>query len=136
MKITKVDKDMWAEVSGTFHEAVFGDKFDDGQERVDFGLLASTHADKLIGYATCREEDSRVVYMQYGGALPEARQTTNVWYAYNQLVKYLAERYPTITTRIENTNKPMIRMAMRVGFLITGVRMWDGKVLLELQRRN
>ena len=135
MKVHRIQADKWAQMSETFHAVVFGQPFADSSERIDYALTVTNAEQKLIGYSTVREETGSVAYMQYGGALPEKQNTASVWWAYKELVDWLAERYDVVTTRIENTNLPMLRIATKVGFLITGVRTWDGRVLLELQRR-
>ena len=39
--------------------------------------------------------------------------------------------YKRITTYIQNTNSPMLRIAMKVGFKIIGTRTFKGDVMVE-----
>ena len=46
-------------------------------------------------------------------------------------VEWCKPRYKRITTLIENKNTVMLKMAMKVGFRVIGVRNFQGSILLE-----
>jgi RimJ/RimL family protein N-acetyltransferase len=122
---------MWDSVSSEAHKEVFGKNDLEGIEGVDY-VLAVLEGESILGYVTVIEENKRVAYWQLGGILPENRAKPAMYRAYKMLIEWTLERYLKITTRIENTNTAMLRMAMKAGFVIQGVRVWDGKILLEL----
>lgn len=104
--------------------------FPEDGERIDYALVVFKE-DKPLGYVTCREETSEIVYWQYGGTF-----TGNLTYrAYEKLIDHCRGNYKLITTRIENTNTAMLRIALKAGFIVTGFRYFDNGLYLELQNR-
>ena len=103
-------------------------------DRVDFVLLGELEG-KPLGFLSCKAFDSQTVYCQFGGAFPEVEKVYRAR-AYQQALIFLKERYKTVFTFVDNTNVPMLRLAMANGFLIEGIRMsGSGKVLVELYAR-
>lgn len=130
--IKELTKAQWKEISYNAHKATFNAESDPEKERIDFALLAiDTRHNSIIGYVTCRESDADTVYWQYGGSLPSSRASVHILKAYQLMINYCGLKYKRMTTLIENTNKAMLKMAAHVGLIITGVRTYNGKVLLE-----
>lgn len=101
-------------------------------DRIDFALLGVNDEGIPLGYITCRELDANVLYWQFGGAFPSSRSTIHCMACYCSFYNFCRTRYKRICTYIENTNQVMLKMAMKIGFLITGIRNFDGSILLEL----
>lgn len=100
------------------------------KQRIDFALV-SRWGDRLMGYVTCREMDADTVYWQFGGAFPGTKDTALTFKGYTALIGHCKNKYKRITTLIENTNTPMLKMAMKAGFLIVGIRNYNASILLE-----
>lgn len=129
IEVEELTRDEWAEFAARAHLECFGKHYPPERQRFDFALTACL-GDQILGYVTCRETDSETVYWQFGGAFPGTRDTLLSWPGYVALVKH-CNRYKRITTLIENTNRVMLKMAAKVGFVIVGVRHVGGSTLLE-----
>ncbi len=112
------------------HEAAFGTVKKAESERLDFALLAVKN-EIPMGYITCREHDDKTVYWQFGAAFPGTKGTAGTYKIYSAAVEHCLKRYDRILTYIGNTNTAMLRLAMQVGFRVTGVRNYDGEILVE-----
>lgn len=131
MKIVRVEKDAWRDLSENAHLLCFDKTKDPSTERIDFALLAVGEREEPIGYVTLREIDKDTVYWQFGGSFENARGTIKSFQIYQSFVRYSKEHYKRVTTLIENDNLVMLKMAMKVGFRIIGIRNFKGSVLLE-----
>lgn len=132
MKITKED---WASVSHDAHLIAFGKNRKPESERIDFALLVESDAGVPMQYATCREHDSDSLYFQFGGSFPGTKGTILSLRSLELLLNWIQNNgYQRISFLVENTNQAMLKLAMRCGFLITGVRYFKSSVLLEHAR--
>lgn len=132
MKVIRIEKEHWAALSEGAHRIVFKENKPCEMDRIDFALSVEENDDSLISYVTCRENDRDTVYMQYGGSFPGARGTPKSLHAFLAIVRWFKESgYKRVWCLVENTNKAMLKLAMRAGFLITGIRVYKGNVLLE-----
>ncbi len=129
--VERLESDKWIQDSELAHRLSFDAHRSKDLERIDFALVTMKDS-KPHGYVTCIEMDSETVYWQIGGAFPNAKGTGAVVPCYIAMVDWCLERYRRITTRIENTNVAMLRLAMKVGFLIVGTWNFKGKIYLEL----
>lgn len=130
-KVTRIEAKDWVErFSERAHSLVFQKHKPAEWDRIDFALLVTQGTD-LIGYATCREHDSKTLYLQYGGAFPGTRETSMSLPAYIELIEWCRKNYAKVTTVVENDNIVYLKFAMRVGFRIVGLRAFQGQVLLE-----
>lgn len=130
--VKKLSADDWAGFSEAAHKICFSEQKPKEWDRIDFALLGVNSDDVPLGYVTCREMDANAVYWQFGGAFPSSRGTINSFACYAEFFRFCQLRYKRIATYIENTNQAMLKMAMKIGFLITGIRNFDGEILLEL----
>lgn len=130
INIKRFSKENWALISKEAHAAVFGTVRDSAIERIDFVLVA-TMDKSPIGYITAREHDSETVYWQFGGVLMVHRGVSTLK-AYMMAIEEMRRSYKRITTCILNTNFTMLKMAMKVGFIINGVKVINGNTLVEL----
>lgn len=129
MNVTYYSKEEWKPVSETAHLLCFGTKKPESLDRIDFALVVGTETP--AGYLTCREQDADTLYWQFGGAFPGTRNSSMTWKGYQAFVEWCKPKYKRITTLIENDNTVMLKMAMKIGFRIQGVRVFKGQVLVE-----
>jgi len=131
LQIYQLDKAEWTRFSEDAHAAVFGKVKPTFMDRIDYAWL-SVKDDKPVAYVTVRELDHETVYWQYGGAFPWALKS--IWMARSYALALEKQRSLSklVTTRVENTNLKMLRLALGHGFLINGVRMSHQSVLIEL----
>lgn len=130
-KIVHYSAKEWASVSEEAHRIAFGTIKPASMDRIDFAILV-TKEDVAVGYITCRETDNKTLYWQHGGAFPGTKDSIYSWPAYALCMDHCQGMgYDRVTTLIENTNLVMLKMAMKVGFKIIGVRNYKGAILLE-----
>lgn len=122
----------WDEVSEFAHIAVFGEERPKDLNRHHFivGLFVDN---KLGGYFTCMEMDSETAYIQHGGVFPNFARSIHVVPGYFKMLGLLKEQYKRAWTRIESTNKAMLKMAIHAGFEIVGTYKFKDKLLIELE---
>lgn len=127
MNIVRYSSSEWSEVAETMHLSVFNEFRPSDLNRIDFALVVWN--DKIpMGYITCAEYDSKSIYIGYGGSLQKSFKNL---FAYHMLLSYLKERYLRVNTLIENNNITMLKMALSSGFLVTGIRYFNGSIMLE-----
>lgn len=118
--------------SESAHRAVFRTIKPASWDRIDYAwLLVRRDPGEVLCYVTVRETDHETVYWQFGGALPPAKGTTAVYRAFCTALSAQKKRSKRVTMLIENTNTPMLKLAAKAGFLICGVRYYQGTVLVE-----
>lgn len=120
----------WKKFGENAHKIAFSEILPPGQNRIDFALMPVKNGVPM-GYVTCRELDSDTLYWQFGGAFPGTKSTSLSWQAYQALLGWCKERYKRVSYLVENTNLPMLKMAMLSGFRIHGVRFYKGSILVE-----
>lgn len=130
MIVDQIFPEDWVEQSEDAHAIVFGTRKPSEWDRLDFVLVVGDGRTPF-GYVTCREHDAKTLYWQFGGAFPETRHTSRSFHGYMAFVEWCKPRYDHVSTLIENDNLVMLKMAMKVGFRIVGVKSFKGKVLLE-----
>ena len=133
MELKKLSKEEWKHLCANAHLVCFNESRDPEMDRIDFALL--TVKDSVPGaFVTIREVDSESIYWQYGGAFPSIRGTTEVLKHYKSFFNWCADSgYKRASTLIENTNVPMLKLAMHCGYRIIGIRMFGGLILCELK---
>lgn len=132
MQVMKLTPSQWSLFAADAHKIAFGERKDPATDRIDYALLVVNDRDEPAAYVTCREHDASTVYWQFGGGMPTTVGTHAVLKTYLAMIDW-ARRfgYDRITTLIENTNTAMLRLAMKAGFRIVGVRTYKGSILLE-----
>lgn len=114
------------------YDSAFGEIRKVEIEKCDFVLIAKNSEFKPVGFVTCHEMDSETLYWQFGGASKEIKNTFHVLNHYINFIKWSISRYKRITTRIENTNTAMLKIAIKCGFIIYGIWNFKNTVYLEL----
>jgi hypothetical protein len=100
---------------------------------VDFALLVDDIDEQVpMAYVTCQELDAETLYWQYGGSFPGTRDTVLSAKCFDLFMSWAKDiGYRRVGFRVENTNYPMLKLAMRGGFKIVGLRAFHNYVLLE-----
>lgn len=131
IEIKRIDKDTWRKHFSEYaHRICFDEVKDSSKERIDFALMGFKDGEPA-GYATCLELDSETIYMQFGGAFPNIKNSIYSMKIYQMFINQLKSKYNFIGTLIENKNFAMLKFAQKAGLLITGVRYFNNNILLE-----
>lgn len=129
--VNRIEAQDWKETFSENAHRICFEKHKPGEwDRISFALIVA-NGEQAMGYLTCREHDAESLYWQFGGSFPGTQGTTMTWRGYQAFVEYCRPNYKRITTLIENENVAMLKMAMKVGFRIIGLRAFGGKVYLE-----
>lgn len=130
MQIVVCDREHWKQYSENAHLIAFNETGYSEIERCDYALMVVDNDEPLM-YATIKELDAMSGYMQRGGAFPSAKGSTKSYRAFELILDFLKERYPYVTMRVENKNLPMLKFAMKAGFIIDGISYFKNKIYLE-----
>jgi len=132
MIVRKFSPTEWAVMAENAHRYCFSEIRPADMDRISFAI-ASFEDEVPFGYVTVRELDSESVYWQYGGAFKSCEKSVKVLKHYQGYINFCKEAgYKRISTYIQNTNLPMLKMAMHCGFRIIGVRLFQNEVFCEL----
>lgn len=129
-----MDHETWSrEWSEMAHKISFEEARPKEMDRIDFALLMINPLNERPGgYCTVRELDRDSVYLQYGGSFPETEKTISVAVLYSAMIDWLRERYQRVTTLVSNQNVGYLKLCMKYGFRIIGVRCFQNEVFVEL----
>lgn len=119
----------WAEAA---HKVVFEEKRPAEMNRIDFALLVINAKNEPGAYCTVREFDHESIYWQYGGAFPGTIGTIYTVQMYEALIEWCRQKYKRITTLVNNENISYLKLCMKFGFRIIGVRVFKGEIFVEL----
>ena len=122
----------WANLEELSHQICFGE-FRPSQLNRHHFVIGGFVNKELSGYYTCLEMDSETVYIQNGVAFPNFEKTSYVVQGYQKMLEALSMDYKRAWTRIKNTNRPMLKMAIAAGFLIVGTYTFKNEILVELE---
>lgn len=132
VEIKRLSPEEWKKLAFDAHKTVFGEIREAEKDKIDFVLFATDKSNTPVGYITVKHMDDESVYWQFGGSFPTYRGTSTTYRSYEMSVNWVQQRgYKRILTYIENTNIPMLKMAMKVGFKIIGIKVFKEHVLLE-----
>ena len=131
LNVVKFDPVEWEVVSPDVHRTVFGTEKPSSFDRISYALGVEDGCGKPMAYVTVREHDHESVYWQFGGAFPPAANSITAYRAFCELIKYQLAQSQRITFLVENDNENMLRLAMKEGFRIVGVRYFKNHILLE-----
>ena len=133
MKVTKFSLTEWGEMKPEIlHSLCFNELREHKANTFDFALLV-TDEDIPQCYATCIEMDNESIYMQHGGALPSAKENLRAVRGYHLIINWIKEKYKRASTRIENKNIAMLKLAFSAGFLVNGIDLFGDEIFLHLK---
>jgi len=130
LDIVRVTPKEWSKLAHNAHVICFNEIRDPSLDRIDYALLTVRDGTPL-NYCTVKELDADSCYWQYGGAFPNTEGTVQSFKSYKRNAEYCLSKYQRITTYIQNTNTPMIKIALKVGFVIVGTRFFKNEVFVE-----
>jgi len=120
MEVQRFSLEEFNVISKQVHLNCFNEIREEEVNTFDFALMA-IHKGEPVAYATCIEFDKDTCYMQHGGSLPGGHGTINTARGYVKMLMFIKEKYPMITTRIQNTNVRMLKLALGAGFIPIGI---------------
>jgi hypothetical protein len=132
VKVCQVKKEDWNSLAERAHLIVFNEIKKPDLDRIDFALMVQTDSGVPMQYATCRELDAESLYFQYGGSFPGTKGTLKSIRCLEKIIEWAEfAGYRRISFLVENTNEAMLKLSLRCGFLIVGLRTFKGLILLE-----
>lgn len=130
IRVEKISPQAWKSIGAKAHQLAFGEGRPTGQERLDFALLV-LEDDTILGYMTCRELDAVTLQWLYGGVIGKSHACLT-WRGLRAAIHWCkAAGYEKLLSIVENTNRAMLKLELTLGFLIFGLRMHAGHVLVE-----
>ena len=130
-EIRRVSNIEWEKYADQAHFVAFGETNRSRLDRIDFCILVVCKGE-VGGYITCKEMDSETCYIQYGAVFPNFAKSVYVSPGYLEMIRHLTDRYQNVTTKVENTNFPMLKLAMKAGFTVVGTSKFKDKLFLDL----
>lgn len=129
--VKRIEKEDWKLLSKDSHVTVFKEEWDPEKERIDYALVTTDIDNQLIQYSTIRELDADTGYLQYGGSFPSYRGSVAAYRSFQAILRWLQAQYRYVSFLTENTNFPMLKFAIREGFVIVGMRVFKNHIMLE-----
>jgi len=133
MKIVHHTRQEWTAVERASHNEVF-----EGRHQIPLSsqyhtsVVATTDEGDIIGYALVADCLCGY-YLEYGGATSKFKNSPKILPALKMIVEYIASsNMQYIITHVANNNVSMIKLYIKLGFLITGVSIWNGNTMVEL----
>jgi hypothetical protein len=135
MQVYKLTKSQFDEMLADTHTCVFGGELPLDFFRYDCAYVLSEQKD-FIGYALVREMSGEDVELSYGGLVEEHRSKDTKNYFYGVLGRAKEDGYKFAHIQVKNDNLKMLRLALSVGFLVTGFRQSGEQNKLVLMTLN
>jgi hypothetical protein len=131
VQIHAVSPAEWSKLAEDAHRILFGESRPAEFNTFDYAMVV-VDKEQITAYATIIEMDKETAYMQHGGALPNIKGTINSKRTYHGIIEWLKSRYKRISTRIQNKNVPMIKLALSEDLIIHGCDCHPDGVYLHL----
>ncbi len=131
MRVERVEKADWNKLAEDAHLICFQEKRPAHLNTFDFAIVPLDEK-TIYGYATIIEMDAETAYMQHGGSMPNIKGTVSTKRCYHEMIDWLKARYKRISTRIENKNVAMLKLAMSEGLIIHGCDCYADGIFLHL----
>ncbi len=131
LAIEKIEPELWAsDFAHSAHLAVFKEYLGE-DDPVDVAMLATIDG-VVAGYSTARHLGEGCLHLNYGGAVEPARGTPEILMLYKMLIAEYLKIASYLRTYVHNKNLSYLTLALREGFIVTGIRTFRGDTLLEL----
>lgn len=127
--VRRISAEDWMPVSELAHGVAFGETRPACKDRIDFVIIAEK-CGHPVGYITARETDAESVYWQFGGIFGGPLGQMGLL-SYLDAINLMRQSYSRITTLIHNSNVVMLKLALKCGFLVTGIKTFEGRTLVE-----
>jgi hypothetical protein len=129
LEIKIIYPEQFKPLSREMYKRVFNEEHPRQEERIDFACVFF-YQENPVGYVTCYERNSEVLYIQFGGTFPEYRNRRAVFVAFDLLNIKLLKKYQFLTAKIKSENIPMLKLAFECGWRIVGTSLTSNKKLL------
>jgi len=129
--LQKLSLEEWKVMSKSAHALCFTDHQDPESLTCSYVLLVVDDTGIPLSYTSIIEHSKTSAYMQHGGAFPHIRSTVTVLKTYQMVLDFLKKNYNRITTRIQNINTRMLKLALSQGLLICGADSTDGETFVS-----
>jgi len=129
--IKVISPETWKECSEKVHSIVHQTHRHPEFERIDYVLVSNDNTD-TYGYITVKEWDKDSVYWDFGGSIPTA-SSVKVYNALMEAINFTFEKHKKITMHTYNENIPMLKLAMKAGFRIIGIKSIENNIFCELE---
>ena len=119
MHITHLPKEkMTEQFMENIHKNVFSENVPGHFFKFDECLIAEKE-DSLLGYILIKEITTDMIDIAWGGTFKETR---GIWIkkVFNDACDLLLKHYKVITFQTRNSNIPMIKLGLSIGFKIVG----------------
>jgi hypothetical protein len=134
LHVIQVTAEQWASsFSEEMHKLVFKELKPAFVDRISYALLI-VQAEEVVGYITVRENDHETVYWQFGGVLTRFRRGLLGSKCFEVALEWQKARSKRVLMYTENTNLPMLRLALAYGFLVVGTKTFRQHVMVDLMR--
>lgn len=131
--VRRLSKEEWMQMAEEAHLICFNEKRPKDLDRIDYALVNVTDTNEILNYCTVKELDAESVYWQFGGAFPNSKGSIHSTRSYARNIKWTFDQgYKRITTYAKNTNKDMLRIQLKCGFVPIGMRTVQGDVYVEM----
>jgi hypothetical protein len=120
VNIEKLTPESWSQIAEDAHLICYNEIRPNSMNTIDYALVVYD-AEKIKMYATIIEMEKGVAHMQHGGALPGTKGTAVSFRAYKCIIMHLAKEYDATVCNVENTNTPMLQIALKMGFIPVGM---------------
>jgi len=135
IEVKKLSHVEWLELAEKAHLVVFGENRPKEMDRISYALLAVENG-VVMSYTTVRETDAESVYFPYGGSFPGTKGVPGR--ALSTLIAFCDyfrdEGFKRVNFLVEGNNKPMLINAIKADFQFIGLRVFNGKPLLEMMK--
>jgi hypothetical protein len=130
VQVRQLTPEEWYRYAEEAHKAVFKKQRNPWIDRISFAWVTYDEGG-VIGYVTCKETDAESLYWQYGGSIDERRGYISVK-SFEAILGKAKDKYRRLSTLVENDNVNYLHLCMKYGFRVIGLRVFEGKILLEL----
>lgn len=132
VQVVRIEPDEWAaRFSEEIHKLVFKEIKPSFADRISYALLFVCQ-EEVVGYLTVRETDHETVYWQFGGVLPGVRRRLLGRGCVAAALEWQKAYSKRVMLYTQNTNLPMLKLALGYGFLVIGTRTFKNWVMVDL----
>jgi hypothetical protein len=129
--VERLSKDEWMGEAIKCHTDLFSDEGLDESLNLNFAVVLKDENNVINHYLTVQEIDSETAHIPYGGSLAQWRNLGRGPEGFIMMLNELKRNYKRATFWTKFTNRPMIMLALKVGFQIIGTREAHGVPGLE-----
>ncbi len=129
--LQKISPEEWQrDFAANAHQAVFKENLGE-EDEIDIAIIGLIDG-QVAGYSTAKFIGDGVIHLNYGGAVDDAKGTPELLMLYRLLIREYLSLGDYLRTYVHNKNRNYLLLALRTGFIVTGMRTFRGDTLLEL----